>query len=82
MSVGVGFAEAGRYCYRCFRPITERHQCQTVINEAPAAVPPRVSATGSPAGGTLVIPGPDHGAREDPVAATAPPVAGDRRAYM
>ena len=81
MSVGVGFTEAGKYCYRCFRPITERHQCQSFINEAPAAALPRVSATGVTGGGTLVIPDLDDGAREDSVAATAPPVARDRRAY-
>jgi hypothetical protein len=43
MSVGVGFADASKYCYQCFRPITERHQYQSFINEAPATVPPRVS---------------------------------------
>jgi hypothetical protein len=29
---GVGFAEASKYFFQCFRPITERHQCQGFIN--------------------------------------------------
>src|SRR5262249_1467081 len=29
---GVGLAEASKNCYRCFRPITEQHQCPNHIN--------------------------------------------------
>jgi hypothetical protein len=52
----VGFIDPGKYCYRRFRPITERHQCREAgggYQLGAALPPPRVS--GRRAGGALAL---------------------------